>query len=81
MVGGEEEEELGREWRAAVHRVPLSSFPLPLYFMAKLFWQKNNSISASVQVIVRVLSRDMLGRDFSGKRRVFLSLDKFEYLR
>lgn len=71
VVGGEEEEEPGREWRAAVHRVPLSSFPLPLYFMAKLFWQKNNSISASVQVIVRVLSRDMLDRDFSGKRRVF----------
>lgn len=42
--------------------------PPHLYFMAKLFWQKNNSISASVQVIVRVLSRDMLS---VGKRRVF----------
>lgn len=43
----------------------------PLYFMAKLFWQKNNSISASVQVIVRVLSRYARSGFLGKKWRVF----------
>lgn len=55
----------GNGKRRCTESCPLSPH---LYFMAKLFWQKNNSISASVQVIVRVLSRDMLS---VGKRRVF----------